>query len=863
MKRNRFRFSTDTQRKEFLADRLQDRLEFRKKFSSVMAVFGVGWIISDVLFWQDGSISRLFFIVRTIAVIACFVFFVLLVKVKCIEKLIRKLSSFWYDTMCLLIWLAATFVIGGISLNKSILSFDESGRSGYFSAANIWMPLFFAFFFFKSFVIYWVHKVFFLSFFTLGFLGFRFYYAPVASSIVFEAMCALLVGIIIVLEEWSQRITFIKKTKSRETISLFESVLERIHETIVVFDPKMNLKYSNAAQDVSKFTLGSPETPLLPDSSTKSMEEVIRNIKNLRFLERKLGSGYLLAIKTMLATFNSRDLSLYDFIEQIQTNPLLYNEFSDQKVMSLEGKLSRCIEFTSLNDTGEYGSDQYFTIQLFARSFEGEKCFVIILKDISEHLAMMQERNELQSNLLSSLSHELNTPLGISQTLVENAAKDTKCSAYISHTYLEPALNYTRMLKFFINDVLDFVKMQKSDFTINSLFTCVEHCLNELSHLVASSMEKKGLTLKLNYDKSRRTIIKTDPSRLKQVVLNLLVNAIKYTMKGSITVSMRARPDNRGCTIKVSDTGIGINEKELAILRRKLDKINFSMLVNKNSTGAGIGLIIANAITKCLNPSTNHGLSIESIPEVGTTFTLEVENLGLEEVGMLDDAFDLSFEDDFVVEEESAEPLQYVLPYSQIPRTFQNVEMSPKKMAEVKSFGSCIPSYRSPVQSHRDPIQTGGECRCKKLLVVDDEVFNTVSVEMISKTCGYSADTAFNGRQALEAIEKRINNSCGPQCKIYDLIIMDCNMPIMDGYSTTQTIRKKNLDGEWKELIVVGCTAYEGSDKLEQCLKSGMDTYIRKPLDKTKFVQLLKKFHIGEEPEGKKAAFSRILDSQK
>ena len=152
MNRNRFRFSKDAQRKEFLADRLQDRAEFRKKFSIVMATFGIGWIISDILFWRNGSISTRFLIIRVALVIACFVLFVLVVKVSCVAKLINKLNSFWYDTMCLLIWLAATALIGGIAINTSMNKYDESGIDGYFSAANLWMPLFFAFFFFKSFV---------------------------------------------------------------------------------------------------------------------------------------------------------------------------------------------------------------------------------------------------------------------------------------------------------------------------------------------------------------------------------------------------------------------------------------------------------------------------------------------------------------------------------------------------------------------------------------------------------------------------------------------------------------------------------------------------------------------------------------
>ena len=124
--------------------------------------------------------------------------------------------------------------------------------------------------------------------------------------------------------------------------------------------------------------------------------------------------------------------------------------------------------------------------------------------------------------------------------------------------------------------------------------------------------------------------------------------------------------------------------------------------------------------------------------------------------------------------------------------------------------------------------------------MVDDEIFNIVAVEMISKSLGFQIDAAFNGSQALDLISKRTQESCGERCKIYDLVIMDYNMPLMDGVEATRAIRKKIEEGEWKELVVVGCTAYEGADKFETCIKAGMNMVVKKPLNKAKFIEILK-----------------------
>lgn len=842
-----FRFQSAKEKKEFLQERLADGHKFREKFEILFIGFGVVFLIGDILFLQEGSISLSYYLIRLAGVIGGLFLYCLSSRIKFCSRQFKKLNSLSYDSFYLLIWMVLTVVLGGITLIRIDSTFDASGVSGYFSAANLWLPLFFAFFFFKSFIVYWIHKVIYLTFIVVGFLGFRISHAPVGSSIFLEAGVGVLIGIIIILDEWSHRIAFMNKKKSREKIELFQATLDRIQEFIIVVNEKMEIKYSNLTQ--SKFPRDNAEgsmsvrsiseAGLITETLAKPSESLLKSITSLRFSDASVFKERIpQKIRNSLAAVHE-GYTLSDWLQAIWIDEQLSEEFNEQRFITLEGKVHKENDALEATEATEGSGELFFTIQLFAKSYDNQKCLVVILKDITEHVVILQERYEMQSNLLSSLSHELNTPLGISQTLVENAVGDGECTTHIASTYLEPALNYTRLLKLFISDVLDFVKIQKHDFQLDVKVVCVEKVLEELVNLFDSSLKIKELTLRLDYDTTGCTILKTDPNRLKQVVNNLLSNAIKYTERGGISLSMLPKADGSGCIIKVSDTGIGISQKELLILRNKLSKSNFCTIVNKNTTGAGVGLIISHAITKRLNPSRGYGLHVESDPEIGTTFTMEVENQVYEEPELLL-RNSLKIGSEPFLDEDVVESLQALTPFSQQVRSSFIVLKNGNSSAQKLHGNPYKTSSDEVAMFDQIELKYNERCKCRRILIVDDEVFNTVAAEMVGRSLGYTTESAFNGRHALEKIEKRVQEKCGHHCKLYDLVVMDCNMPVMDGYMATEIIREKIRKGALPKLAIAGCTAYEGIDKLEQCIKSGMDTYVKKPLDKGKLQALLK-----------------------
>ena len=140
------------------------------------------------------------------------------------------------------------------------------------------------------------------------------------------------------------------------------------------------------------------------------------------------------------------------------------------------------------------------------------------------------------------------------------------------------------------------------------------------------------------------------------------------------------------------------------------------------------------------------------------------------------------------------------------------------------------------VSDKRSDLMT---CQCPSVLAVDDDTFNLEAVENILKRLHITCDIAFNGKEALEKIHATYDKSCGPGCHGYEIILMDCNMPVMDGYEATKYIVHMIQSGVWRNIPILGCTAYEGREHLDKCLEVGMSGYINKPVSVAKVKEAL------------------------
>ena len=809
-----YRFKDKGVQKEFYLERFAERLEFRKVFSYFLLGTVTLYVLNDLLYAIEDTISWYYFGGRTIAVGIIAVLWLKIVKLNFFKTITEGNKIYFVDFFIFLPLLLVQTAMTIISSNDGYNIAKEDGVEGYFYALDMGLNFIWTLSLSEFGMTNWIFKIlYFLGFWTPIFV-LRSRRLPSLAGLYLGVRTLIYLAVIIFFQERSSRLNFVTKRDRQKKIEMFETILKRIHEQIVVFNRKMEIKYSNIGAERL-----SPET----DSPT---EEIIQNITSLRLLS---GSILHTNFAKIFESDSKDELNLSQCLDQIAKTDEFYNELGERDFIQIEG---RSYGNNLLSKIPLYPETRYYTLQLFTNCLHDEECIVVIIKEITEHISMLQEKNNLQSNLLSSLSHELKTPLGISIGLLDRAVEDYKTPLETSKKYLIPALNYGKLLTFFINDIMDFLKIQKYEFQLNPDYFCIENVLEEVTRLFSMSFKKKNLSIRLDYNDAVRTVIRSDPQRLKQVLVNLLANAVKYTMQGSITVGFVAA-DDFSYIFYIKDTGIGIRTEELEVLNKKLESINFCVTVNANSTGAGIGLIVANAIAKSMNPETNLGLNIESEFGVGSKFSFLVENISHKARKPSSTNFGCEIRDENSPKEKIGQVA--VSSYKSSVDLFSVRSRTLK--GKNKQFSIHTEDYELPLQSQ-------DRCCCKRILVADDEVFNTIAVEMICKPFGFAVDCAFNGQQALEFIERRSTESCSDDCKPYSLIIMDCNMPIMDGYQATRHIRDSIKAGVWKEIPIVGCTAYEGKEKLEECLRSGMDMYVKKPLDRSKFTQLLSKFNI-------------------
>ena len=820
-------FKDSTIKKEFFLERFEQRLEFRRKFKFFVLFLLVFWILNDLLFALDSTFTWLYFALRTVAALMVAGIYVKITQHKYFSDLTAGNRIYYVDFFIFFPLLALQTILTGVSSTQGVELSETDGIKGYFFALDMAFNFMWPLLLSEFLITNWLFRVSYFGTYWAILLVLKAIHLPTAAGLFLNVRVFAYFIIIVVFQERSSRLNFDIKRAHRNKIEMFESILKRIQEQIVVFNRKMEVKYSNISPKNLSDEFPTPRDNLSPEC-------ILSNITSLRLLT---GSILNTNFAKLFEEQSNQTLNLTQCLDKIAKTQEFYDELGARNFIQIEGKSS---EVPCSNKIPLGSETRYFTLQLFTNCLHDEECIVVIIKDITHHISMLQEKNDLQTNLLNSLSHELKTPLGISLGLVEKAVEDHKTPLELSKTYLVPALSYGKMLTFFINDVLDFIKIQKNEFQLNPDYFCVENLLDEIIKLFDISFKRKDISFKLDYDESVRTLISSDPERLKQVLVNLLSNAIKYTMQGTVTLGFTHSEDSSAFSFFIKDTGIGIRKDELEILNTKLESINFVATVNANSTGAGIGLITANALVKRLNPSKNLGLFIESQSGVGSKFSFIVENVP-QASNRLNTSFEFGAEvhspqrkarNAFVSSFKSSEDL-FSLHSGILLRKMKNNKQDSMRSDELR-----LEELELPCQS-----QDLG-CACKRILVIDDEVFNTVAAEMICKAFGFTVDCAFNGKQALNLIQRRNDASCCSDCRPYELVIMDCNMPVMDGYQATRRIREMIQAGTWKDMIIVGCTAYEGRDKLEECLRSGMNTYVKKPLDRNKFAQLLGRFNI-------------------
>ena len=515
-------------------------------------------------------------------------------------------------------------------------------------------------------------------------------------------------------------------------------------------------------------------------------------------------------------------------------------------------------------------------VKILFTVFKGKPSVALVFSDITERslVTILQENNNYKNRLLASVSHELRTPLNASINFTQEAIDHPDLSGFseVKENYLIPALRSSQLLLFLINDILDFSQMSANKLRLvyenKNVCETLEECLN----LIKIQASRKGLKVVADYrfEKGENELFCTDHNRLKQIVLNLLSNALKFTLVGEIrltasteilsvlpvapsseAIELDKLPDNfemvttknsrRILRVSISDTGIGISEENKRKLFKAFEKIDLGEKKALNTQGVGLGLVVSNSLVASLGPGdSSNAIKVESEVTKGATFTFWItdhspecpENQEKNNASRKPEDLhsDMKERLNSSNEIENMETLQSFFPKKTL------VSLNSERMASARFK---TPRITTEEDHHQNPP------KCPPILIVDDDIFNICALQMILSKLGYTCDVAYNGEQAIQKVLQRHSETLREDSVKqyqYKLIFMDCNMPIMDGLEATKILKAKMKDKEIDPIVIVACTAFIAEQDKMLATGIGVDSFCIKPVNREKIADVLNKY---------------------
>jgi len=463
----------------------------------------------------------------------------------------------------------------------------------------------------------------------------------------------------------------------------------------------------------------------------------------------------------------------------------------------------------------------------FVQHFENYY-IILVIRDMTQRdlLITLEETNKYKDQLLASVSHELTAPLNGNINLVESAINSTKVPDSVKEALLVPALRSSKFLLHMINDILDMSQIKEKKLRLVFQLENLKETLRNTVQLVELHAKKKGIDLIIEIDPSiQRMKFCTDHIRLSQIVLNLLNNAIKFTEKGTIKLIVKSiEGDPNLIQITVEDSGIGISQENIGKLFSSFTHIDLEGGQNMNPTGVGLGLNIAYNLALLLGPENRQGITVTSVLNRGSSFTFVIENKHHDQKDPLELSIPKNSNETAAVELAGHAGLK------------SSPRMQRISSGTSNSIAPIVEKCDSPI------VLESNQCTCPKVLVVDDNPFNTMACEVIFGSLEIKCDCVYNGSACIKSLLNREGKLCGENCRQYEVVLMDQEMPEMSGSETVKEVRRLQNQGLlFEEIKIIGCTAHRSDEEVEKFMEAGIDQCIHKPLSAAMIKDILNK----------------------
>lgn len=563
-------------------------------------------------------------------------------------------------------------------------------------------------------------------------------------------------------------------------------------------------------------------------------------------------------------------------------------------------------------------SKKTFILKLFLASQKNDDYIICFFHDISaeKSMANLMMINENKSKTISFVSHEIRTPLNCIMTMLKLMEDKIDEDSY--YKIIKPAENSASFLLNLVNDLLDMAQIEAGKFKVNNIEFDLKVLLSDVFTLIKLQAESRKIDLQLIYDSKLPETIKSDPNRIKQIVINLLGNALKFTTKGIIKIRAKLLKNQRFIKISVQDTGIGIKEEDKKKLFQAFGRLDLGENEKLNIQGVGLGLLISNSLSKNLGPQDNleyQGLQVKSNYGEGTKFYFIIEDKNEENYRMMDfnEEEKMPIENIHELSKNNETKFKHLPSLATKYKEGEIATQSFKKRNKAKNstennlspthkqneiFALASKMSKSDVLSESKKLLTIQKnfdenfmkevflnknlmkrnqliteffctnhmnskltmdfkevedvmnmivkrnkakiCECFDILICDDNDFNILPLTYLLEGLHFKVDSCFSGQEAIVKVQNNYEeNKC---CPFYGIIFMDIEMPVKNGKKATKEILEYLADKKEKKQIIIGCTGYSFEKEKDECIKSGMDSVMTKPITKGVLMKNIAKY---------------------